>query len=348
MSHFSSAVGKLDGHRLENSRPHCPLDNCFKAQRVICEALSEPTRKWIGPLVKPLGIAAMFKDEAPYLDEWVRFHKAQGFARFYLFDDCSSDNFAEVLEPYIREGTVSLFSAPNRTNHYRRQVNSYSAALNRAKNECDWLAFIDVDEFFFSPQGAIRDVLPKDFLVSGVFVWWRLFGSSGHEEAPSGGVVESYVMTAPFPTTLIDTRKVLVHNGLDFFDDPSRPPEAGTLHGKSIVRPKRILQTGVHVPSRYFGKIVDENGRRVFWSSLVARVFPRLAQKTRAWFWVPTQNKLRINHYWSKSITELQAKALRSEAFRGQRRFEDYLARDEGFNQVEDRTILRKRTSRLG
>jgi hypothetical protein len=39
-----------------------------------------------------LGIVSVFQNEGASLEEWIRFHQAQGFARFYLFDDKSTDN----------------------------------------------------------------------------------------------------------------------------------------------------------------------------------------------------------------------------------------------------------------
>ena len=50
-----------------------------------------------------VAIAAIFKNEAPYLREWVEYHKMIGVEHFWLYNDNSSDNFEEILEPYIEE-----------------------------------------------------------------------------------------------------------------------------------------------------------------------------------------------------------------------------------------------------
>jgi hypothetical protein len=77
----------------------------------------------------------------------------------------------------------------------------------------------------------------------------------------------------------------------------------------------------VHQPTKYFGVLVDENGRK----------FSRER-------YLPTHAKLRINHYWSKSLSEL---ALKEEKFRSDHAlFEDYLGWESVLNQEEDNVIL--------
>jgi hypothetical protein len=41
-----------------------------------------------------LSICAIFKDEAPYLQEWIEFHRLLGVEKFYLYNNNSRDNFA--------------------------------------------------------------------------------------------------------------------------------------------------------------------------------------------------------------------------------------------------------------
>src|SRR5919108_3802620 len=51
-----------------------------------------------------LAACAIYRDEAPYLSEWIEFHRLVGFERFYLYDNLSSDHHREVLAPYVDEG----------------------------------------------------------------------------------------------------------------------------------------------------------------------------------------------------------------------------------------------------
>lgn len=53
-----------------------------------------------------ISIAAISKNEGPYIKEWIEYHKLVGVDRIYFYDNESQDNTKEVLKPYIEDGTV--------------------------------------------------------------------------------------------------------------------------------------------------------------------------------------------------------------------------------------------------
>src|SRR5262245_1292734 len=59
-----------------------------------------------------LGVCAIFREEAPFLDEWLTFHCGVGVTHFYLYNNFSTDNFRTVLEPWIDRGVVTLIDWP--------------------------------------------------------------------------------------------------------------------------------------------------------------------------------------------------------------------------------------------
>jgi hypothetical protein len=59
-----------------------------------------------------LTACAIFREEAPFLAEWIRFHQSVGFEHFYLYNNFSTDDFKAVLEPFIQEGLVTLVDWP--------------------------------------------------------------------------------------------------------------------------------------------------------------------------------------------------------------------------------------------
>ena len=59
-----------------------------------------------------LVVASMFYNEAPYLREWVEYHRMAGVDHFWLYNDNSTDNWEEVLLPYMEEGLVEVFNWP--------------------------------------------------------------------------------------------------------------------------------------------------------------------------------------------------------------------------------------------
>jgi len=143
-----------------------------------------------------LSICAIFKDEAPYLPEWIEFHRLVGVERFFLYDNLSADGAREVLAPWVRTGVVSISECSIPLGQ-GGQGWAYADALARARGRTRWLAFIDLDEFLFSPGPTLlADVLRDYEEHPGVVVNWQVYGSSGFTAKPDGLVIESFVQRA--------------------------------------------------------------------------------------------------------------------------------------------------------
>ena len=132
----------------------------------------------------PLFVAAVFKNEAPYLKEWLDFHLAQGVQRFYLADNFSDDHYAEVLAPYLKSGQVHLHKTRSRGMNTRLQAQELNRLLKviaLAEGKHAWVAIIDIDEFLFNPAGKkVRALLSqfKGQTIAAIFVNWLMFGTS--------------------------------------------------------------------------------------------------------------------------------------------------------------------------
>lgn len=133
-------------------------------------------------------ICAIFKDEAPYIKEWIEFHKTQGFDTFYLYNNNSSDDFInEINDPCIK-----LFNW-NSLNGSPAQLGAYRDCLNKIKDE-KWCAFIDIDEFLFCKDKKIPDFLKQyeDDDIAGIGVNWILYGNNGHKTYSKEGVLKRF------------------------------------------------------------------------------------------------------------------------------------------------------------
>jgi SAM-dependent methyltransferase len=222
-----------------------------------------------------LAVCAIFKDEAPYLREWIEFHRVVGVERFFLYNHASSDDHRGALAPYIEDGIVTLedWQGESRPGEMSIQVDVYNDGLERYRNESRWLAFIDIDEFLFSP---IVQTLPE--LLAEYEPWpsvaanWAVYGASGHLWKPPGLVMESYLWRSADPT--LET----------------------TRYFKCIVDPQRVVRC---IESHRFeyteGVVVDERKQPIE-THLTDR---------------PRYNKLRINHYITKSEEEVARKFAR-------------------------------------
>ena len=96
-----------------------------------------------------LSIVAVIKNEAHYLEEWLNYHLAAGVDHFYIYDNESTDNTAEILEPYIDAQLVDYFSVPGKL----MKIPVYNDAVRQFKFATKYMAFIDCNEFIFPKTG---------------------------------------------------------------------------------------------------------------------------------------------------------------------------------------------------
>ena len=61
---------------------------------------------------RELVICGIFRDEADYLAEWIEFHHLMGVSHFHLYQNRSTDNWEEVVEPYVQAGLVTIVPWP--------------------------------------------------------------------------------------------------------------------------------------------------------------------------------------------------------------------------------------------
>ncbi|HUA79067.1 MAG TPA: glycosyltransferase family 92 protein [Dyella sp.] len=262
-----------------------------------------------------LAICAVFKDEAAYLREWVEFHQLMGVERFYLYNNNSSDRYLDALQPHIASGAVVLHEWPQ----HPAQLQAYEHCLKAHGSEADWIAFIDVDEFLFSPGAKLLpDALAEFADHPGVGVNWVMFGSGGHKQKPQGGVLENYLRRGD-----LDGGVRYAHLRL-----PDGSYRSENAHIKSIVQPSKVIgcKNAHFMLYADNGRAVDENGQPIDgpFSSKVS------------------VNKLRINHYWSKSEEECRHKFDKGFADgKGSRDWNEFLLHENILNTTHDDAVLR-------
>jgi len=139
-----------------------------------------------------LSIVTILKNEAPYIKEWIEYHKLVGVERFYLYDNESEDNLKDILQSYIDDGIVIYKYFPG----IYIQYSAYNDAIKRYKYKTKWLALIDADEFIIPISKATLNECLKDFEVyPALGVNWVMYDSNGHIKKPDGLVIENYTRT---------------------------------------------------------------------------------------------------------------------------------------------------------
>jgi hypothetical protein len=136
-----------------------------------------------------LSVVAIVKNEAPYMAEWLEYHLLVGVEKFHIYDNGSTDNLKEILEPYIEDGIVEYIYFPGRLRH----LPAYSDAIRQFKDKSFWIAFIDIDEFIVPVKTKTIPEFLRDFEdVPGIEINWVLYGSGGHKEKADGLVMERF------------------------------------------------------------------------------------------------------------------------------------------------------------
>lgn len=145
-----------------------------------------------------VGVVTIQKNRAPWIAEWLAFHKVAGFSKFYFYAHNCTDNTAEVVNSLQDYYDIKSFSI--NANQNGIQLSVYQHAYENFGHECDWLAFIDGDEFLFPSQapdiGSALDRFNYE-KISALGVYWVCFGSSDHLLEPPGLVTKNYRQRYP-------------------------------------------------------------------------------------------------------------------------------------------------------
>ena len=278
----------------------CLLEDFFCKQcvsNILCHERNET-------FSHEIAMVSISKNEAPYIKEWIEFHKLVGFTKFYFYDNESDDNTIEILKPYIDSGLVEY----NLIKGKGRQLDAYNDAIAKHKDECRWMAFLDMDEYlmptkpFEKVYNVVSELIRKAGKgAAGVGVNWCIYGSSHLEKKPKGLISENFIYRG--------TEK-----------------DWGNYHIKTICNPRLVKSyISPHYPIYKLGgySINDSDGKRIW-----------------GWFCHDVKwQTLRINHYYCKSKEQYLQKISRGLGDRvgeyDMKQFNDY-----DLNAVKDESML--------
>lgn len=183
-----------------------------------------------------LTVCAIAKNEGPYFNEWIEWHAARGVEKFYIYNNESTDNTEEILQPYIDSGLVEYHFISGK----KKQTAAYDDCLARHRYDSRWIAFIDLDEFIVPIKNKTIPEFLKGFEnFAAVEINWLCYGSGGAKTHRPGKVMER-------------------------FRTHSHPDCELNRHIKSIVNPRYALNfISSHHPTIIFGRTVDTDGRRI-------------------------------------------------------------------------------------
>lgn len=144
-------------------------------------------------------IVGCMKNEAPYIVEWVAYHRAIGVDNFLIYTNGCEDGTSELLDRLQEMGVLQ-----HRNNDDWKGNSPQQHALNQSLKEpvirnAEWIIHIDVDEFMNVRTGdgtldALFAAVPD---ATNIAMTWRLFGHDGVTELNDDFVIDQFESCAP-------------------------------------------------------------------------------------------------------------------------------------------------------
>lgn len=233
-----------------------------------------------------VSICAIFKNEAPYLKEWIEYHKIVGIDHFYLYNNNSEDNYKDVLKPYIKAGIVTLIQ----WSQNQAQMQAYHDGIEKFKDETEWLTFIDIDEFIVPNLNDTIYSFLKPFQKNRpvVIVYWKMFGTAGKiSRNVDNLVIEDFTVSWKKYTNI---GKIFYNTAFEF--------DKSNRHNKTLHHYAWGKFSFISVPPvNLFGKMCVY-GKNPVPFNLDENCFP-----------------IQINHYFTKSYKEYAAKRTKGDVY---------------------------------
>ncbi len=220
-----------------------------------------------------VSVMAILKNEAPNMEEWLCHHMAIGVDHFFLYDNGSTDELHDVLKPYADHGVVTTIYFPMRG--LQRDANNH--VVRFFGDTTEWIAYVDIDEFLVPEHDeSISDVMARYPDAEQVLVSRKEFCYSGVREPVDGLVTEIY---------------------REYSENVPRMGTSEVL-AKPIIRPSGAARVGIHNAFTVHGRTVNTAGQPTSEEATVIED--------------PSYANLQMNHYFTKSWAEFQAKRTRA------------------------------------
>ncbi len=254
-------------------------------------------------------ICAIMKNEAPYILEWIAYHRVIKVDHFLIYNNDSTDETAEILQRLDEAGIITCIDWSNQPDG-SHQKTAYQDAFQKLQDKCNWIAFIDADEFIVpNKELDLSTFLSKYSRFDAIAINWKLFGSSGHKFKTPGLVMERFIKSGQENSPVNMHFKTIVKP--DAIKDLMNPHKFQLLKNKQYIYPDL---TPVSQKSPRCGPYINHD-------------------------------LIQINHYFTKSKAEWDLKRARGRAtiksdspskFRPEKQFYSH-----DKNEEEDLLILR-------
>tara|TARA_R110002060_G_scaffold41587_3_gene53122 strand:- start:1581 stop:2450 length:870 start_codon:yes stop_codon:yes gene_type:complete len=139
-----------------------------------------------------LAMCIRCRDDLECLKENIEYHTLIGVEHFFIYDHESAIPLKSALADYDNV-TVECVSK------WEELIACYNKCWSENKNNFQWIAFIDTDEFIVMKDGNtdLKEFLKPYEKYGGLAIWWRCFSSSGHKKKQKS-VIHDYTRASRF------------------------------------------------------------------------------------------------------------------------------------------------------
>ncbi|MGB0507450.1 MAG: glycosyltransferase family 2 protein [Pikeienuella sp.] len=203
-------------------------------------------------------IVTTMRNEAPFILEWVAYHRAIGVTDFVVYTNDCDDGTDELLDALAEFGLITAridnpFREQKKAGDWQRAA-LWDLQNSNLTNDVDWLIPMDVDEYIniHTGQGTFADLvhaIPDAHMISMI---WRLFGNGFVDEFKDRFVTEQFEYAA-----LDNCARPALAWGFKTAFNPQKVDGVWSVH-----RPKKIddqkdhlnwyLSTGQKMEERFF------------------------------------------------------------------------------------------------
>ncbi len=269
--------------------------------------------------MKYLMITSM-RNEAPYILEWLAYHRSIGVDGFLVYSNDCDDGTDAMLDRLDALGVITHVHNDKIT-----KAGVQWSALKRAdkhpmRKQAEWILFADVDEFVNVKAGGghLDDLLAASPGATAFALTWRMFGNNGQVQIKDIPVLEQFSRCARFPCYA---------------------PITSSMFKTLFKNDGSYEKLGVHRPK----KRIEKDECKIHWVNGNGETLgPEYLDKATVTYGANGGIDLAcINHYSVKSAKAFLAKTRRGLPNRSDKQLDLGYWVDRNFNQVEDVTIQR-------
>lgn len=138
------------------------------------------------------------KNEAPFILEWLAFHRAIGFEQIFICSNDSDDGTTELLDALAQAGEITHFKNSVQPGERPQRLAANRFRLAGLPMKGDWSIWLDADEFLniHVGDGRVEDLVKVVGDRTGILIPWRLFGDAGSVGIPDRMISDVFVRAA--------------------------------------------------------------------------------------------------------------------------------------------------------